>query len=234
MLHKKLLIVPLVCISILLVLRLLTACATSKFTSDTIERSSALSQDDSSIEESSGIQDTSTNQMESENLARNYKDFEKHVKPFCYSIGRTSWDDAKEIEPDALVEYYIYLGLTDEVTFPSDYPKDKEFGNPLIPADVLEKGVKNHFDVSSEHIRKSQYYDAEKNAYWTGGIGTTVDIFIVDTQQNEDLRIIDFKAKIESSDYNASWDGTIVVQLTKDSNYKFISYARNNIKEQYR
>lgn len=233
MFRKKLVIVPLVCISILLVFRLLTACATSKFTSDTIEKASALSQDDSSIEESSGIQDTSTNQMESENLAKNYKDFEKHVEPFSYSIGRKSWNNAEEIEPDALAEYYIYLGSTDEVTFSSTYPKDKEFNNPLIPADVLEKGVQKHFDVSAEHIRKSQYYDPENNAYWTGGIGTTVDIYVVDTEQKGDLETIDFEARIESSDYKASWDGTIVVQLTEDNNYKFISYERNNFKEQY-
>lgn len=162
---------------------------------------------------------------------KNYKDFEKHVEPFSYSIGQKSWNNPEEIEPDALVEYYFYLGLTDAVTFSSDYPKDKEFNNPLIPADVLEKGVKKHFDVSSEHIRKSQYYDAENNAYWTGGIGTTVDIYSVDTERKGDLQIIDFKAKIESSDYNASWDGNIVVQLTEDNNYKFISYERNNIKE---
>jgi len=220
-------------LSLLFALCLLTACTTPEFTPHSATETSSELQNKSSIEEHLIVQESVTSKEKIEKSTQKYKDFEKHVEPFAYSIGRTSWDDAEEIEPDALAEYYIYLGLTDEVTFSSDYPKDKEFGNPLISADVLEKGVKNHFDVSSEHIRKSQYYDAENNAYWTGGIGTTVYIFVVDTQQNEDLRIIDFKAKIESSDYNASWDGTIVVQLTEDNNYKFISYEQNNIKEQY-
>jgi|GEM_PF-2476164 len=221
-------------LSLLFALCSLTACTTPKFTPRSATETSSELQNKSSIEEHSVVQESVTSKEEIEKSTEKYKDFEKHVEPFVYSIGRTSWDDAEEIEPDALAEYYIYLGLTDEVTFSSDYPTDKEFGNPLIPADALEKGVQKHFDVSAEHIRKSQYYDAENNAYWTGGIGTTVDIYVVDMEQKGDLRTIDFEARIESSDYKASWDGTIVVQLTEDNNYKFISYERNNIKEQYR
>ena len=221
-------------LSLLFALCTLTTCTTSKFTSRSATESSSELQNKSSIEEHSVVQESVTSEEKSEKTTEKYKDFEKHVEPFAYSIGRTSWDNSEEIEPDALAEYYIYLGLTDEVTFSSDYPKDKEFNNPLIPADTLEKGVQKHFDVSAEHIRKSQYYDAENNAYWTAGIGTTVDIFVVGTKQKGDLRMIDFEARIKNTDYKASWDGTIVVQLTKDSNYKFISYERNNIKEQYR
>ncbi|MFA9381070.1 MAG: hypothetical protein ACERKO_08420, partial [Acetanaerobacterium sp.] len=105
--------------------------------------------------------------------------YEQYAHAFVFNLGRDSWERAEQIEPDAFVVYYIYLCGTGEVTRPMDVPIEEEFGSPYMPEEVLEAAVMRHFDITPEHIRKSKYYDKEKGFYWSGGIGTTVDMEIV-------------------------------------------------------
>ena len=152
-------------------------------------------------------EENSTNESniaDDDQIPQSLKQYRKYVDPFAYEIGRESWNDAEKVDSDAFVVYYIYMGTTDEVEISSDYPKDKEYNNPLIPAEVLERFVQKHFDVTTEHIRKSQYYDADKHAYWSGGIGTTVDLYTVGVEETDDLLTIRYIRHIVSTDYLAT------------------------------
>lgn len=185
--------------------------------------------------ESAALEENSTSESniaDDDQTPQSLKQYRKYVDPFAYQIGRESWDDAEKVDPDAFVVYYIYMGATDEVEFSSDWPKDQEYNNPLIPEDVLEQFVQKHFDVTAEHIRKSQYYDADKHAYWSGGIGTTVDLYTVGAEQTDDSLTIRYIGHIDSTDYLATWDGNIILRLEEDGNYKYVSYKLNNYHEE--
>ena len=153
--------------------------------------------------------------------------YQKYIQPFTYEIGSSSWNTAQEAAPDGLVIFYFYLAAIGEVAISPNYPKDKEYGNPLIPASILETTVQKYFDVTSEHIRKSEYYDAVQNSYWTGGIGSTAELTVTGTSQEGNLLTIDYSGSIISIDHRENWTGTVVVQLLTDGSYKYISYQRN-------
>lgn len=159
-----------------------------------------------------------------------YKQYLNYVEPFIYDMGYKSWDDPMQLDPDALAVYYISLEGIGEIKIPRDGPRDKEFENPLMPAEDVEQAVQKHFDVTSDHMRKSQYYDPETNCYWSGGIGSTAEAYVVGAEQTDDLLTIEFKIQIVSSDYNAAWDCNTVIQLEKD-NYQYLSYEKNLIYE---
>lgn len=159
-----------------------------------------------------------------------YKQYLNYVEPFIYDMGYKSWDDPMQLDPDALAVYYISLEGIGEIKIPRDGPRDKEFENPLMPAEDVEQAVHKHLDVTSDHMRKSQYYDPETNCYWSGGIGSTAKAYVVGAEQTDDLLTIQFKTQIVSSDYNAAWDCNTVIQLEKD-NYQYLSYEKNLIYE---
>ena len=161
-------------------------------------------------------------QRETEKLAL----YRKYAEAFKYPVGRESWSDPKQIEPDALVVYYIYLCGTGEVERPYCGLNDPEFGNPFMFGDALEQAVMSHFDVTPEQIRKSKYYDKDRKAYWSGGIGTTVVIDLLNAKQEGKTLTLTLYNYIESSVYNAHWKSKAVLEVDSEG-YKYISYTRD-------
>ncbi|WP_092641252.1 hypothetical protein [Acetanaerobacterium elongatum] len=158
---------------------------------------------------------------ETEKLER----YKKYAEAFEYDLGRSTWNDAAKLEPDALVVYYIYLCGTGEVDMPKNTPIEEYFGNPYMPAKELEAAVMKHLDVTPEQIRKSQYYDKKRNAYWTGGIGTTADTEIVSAKQEGNRLTLTMKDSITSSEAILRWNCQAVLEVDGD-NYRYISYVK--------
>ncbi len=154
--------------------------------------------------------------------------YRKYVEAFMYPVGRESWDDPKQIEPDAFVVYYIYLCNTGEVERRLDVPIEEEYGSPYMPQDDLEKAVMSHFDVTPEHIRKSEYYDKEKGFYWSGGIGTLVDMEIVGARWEGKRLTLTMESCIISSEATLRWDNEVVLEVDGES-YKYISYTSEQV-----
>ena len=154
--------------------------------------------------------------------------YRKYVEAFMYPVGRESWDDPKQIEPDAFVVYYIYLCNTGEVERRLDVPIEEEYGSPYMPQDDLEKAVMSHFDVTPEHIRNSEYYDKEKGFYWSGGIGTLVDMEIVGARWEGNRLTLTMESCIISSEATLRWDNEVVLEVDGES-YKYISYTSEQV-----
>ena len=154
--------------------------------------------------------------------------YRKYVEAFMYPVGRESWDDPMQIEPDAFVVYYIYLCGTGEVEPPYCGLNDPEFGNPFMFGDALEQAVMSHFDVTAEHIRKSSNYDKERKAYWTGGIGTLVDMEIVGARWEGKRLTLTLESCIISSEATLRWDNEVVLEVDGES-YKYISYTSEQV-----
>ena len=158
---------------------------------------------------------------ETEQLAK----YRTYAEAFFYDLGRDSWDNPKQIEPDALVVYYIYLCGTGEIERPYCGLNEPEFGNPFLFGDALEQAVMSHFNVTAEQIRKSNYYDKERKAYWSGGIGTTVQIDIINAKQEGKTLTLTLYNSIGSSVYNAHWNSTVVLEVDGED-YRYLSYSR--------
>ncbi len=154
--------------------------------------------------------------------------YRKYVEAFKFPVGRESWDDPMQIEPDAFVVYYIYLCGTGEVEMPVDVPIEEEYGNPYMPQEDLEKAVMSHFDVTPEHIRKSEYYDKEKGFYWSGGIGTLVDMEIVGARWEGNRLTLTVKSCIISSESTWRWNNEVVLEVDGED-YKYISYTSEQV-----
>lgn len=157
--------------------------------------------------------------------------YTKYAEAFEYELGMNTWDDAAKLEPDALVVYYVYLCGTGEVAMPKNTPIEEYFGNPYMPAKELEAAVMKHFDVTPQQIRKSQYYDKKRNAYWTGGIGTTADTEIVGAKLEGNKLLLTMNERIMSTDYKACWFCKVALEVNGED-YKYLAYTKVNYFEE--
>ncbi len=154
--------------------------------------------------------------------------YRKYMEAFMYPVGRESWDDPMQIEPDAFVVYYIYLCNTGEVERRLDVPIEEEYGSPYMPQEDLEKAVMSHFDVTPAHIRKSEYYDKEKGFYWSGGIGTLVDMEIVGARWEGNRLTLTLESCIISSEATLRWENEVVLEVDGED-YQYISYTSEQV-----
>lgn len=159
--------------------------------------------------------------------------YQKYIDPFVYQIGSKSWSTVDEVDPDAFVVFFFSLWEDEPMPMSSDYQRDEKFGNLMIPAQVLEQTVQQYFDVESEYIKKSHYYDADKDAYWTGGIGSTADLKVTGATRRGDSLKIEFSGKIVSSIYHANWTGNVTVKIFENDTYQYVSYQKNDLHEEY-
>lgn len=154
--------------------------------------------------------------------------YQNILLPLCYNLGQNNWDKAEDISPDAFVVFYFTI--IDELTL-QDYAIDTTYGNPLIPADDLESTVQKYFDfeIPKDYIKKSEYYDKNENSYYTGGIGSTVDINPTKAKQENNQLTLWYDAWINSTDYKDNWDGTVTVFLDDEGGFKYQSFSTNRV-----
>lgn len=81
-----------------------------------------------------------------------------YVHPlFTSGILAAQWDDAGELDPDLLVQFY------------SAYAREREDAgsdwNLHIPPAQLEEYVQRYFDVNTDHLRQSGFYDDGEGVY---------------------------------------------------------------------
>ena len=154
--------------------------------------------------------------------------YQNILQPLTYSLGQNNWDKAEDISPDAFVVFYFTLPLIDELAIPEDYGIDKTYGNPLIPADDLETTVQKYFDfhIPKDYIKKSQYYDKDLNSYFTGGIGSTINIEIKEVEIIDNELSIVYNAWIN---YGDNWNGTVNDILNDNGEFKYQSFSTNRV-----
>lgn len=157
-------------------------------------------------------------------------DSERYVYPLVH-LGSYSWSSADDIDPDAFVPFYISLNSIG-VELDKSGGIDQKYGNYMFPADSMEATVQQYFafDVPPDYIRTSQYYDAEKNAYWTGGIGSVVDQKIISESQEGDILTIHFESSITLTDYNDAWNCIVKVDLSGE-NHRYVSFESDRKKD---
>lgn len=86
--------------------------------------------------------------------------------PEMWPVLAQNWADPEEIEPYRFGTFYGLnaSGAADEKYHPEQYG-DGETLLYAIPQNIFEGFSQQYFDVSSAHLRKSTFYDAEQKVY---------------------------------------------------------------------
>ena len=154
--------------------------------------------------------------------------YQKHMIPLHVAmIISTSWTDANVIDSDNFLYYYASAFLQSGGSF-YGYDTDDMYG-VLIPADEVEPFVQDHFNVTVEHLRTGEYYDADKNVYMFGGLGSASDSVVTSAEQTGKLMSIWYDT-IGAVGYLYA-QGVVTIEVNGDD-YKYIS-NENETSAQY-
>ncbi len=157
-----------------------------------------------------------------------------------------SWESASEITADDLIGFCTKNNLL-------SLPQDEEGGYAPeyanAPADEVEEALKKNFNVSTEYLRTSKWYNADTKTYvlaiggggggpvaisaeqQEGKIMIAVGLMASDDKENEDML-----ARKKAMPYYPyaldGWivfpSGTMTVELTDENVVKYISYELND------
>lgn len=154
-------------------------------------------------------------ELESVILNEDFDELYEYIRlPLWAALISSTWNDPNDIRPNAYVNFFAYY--------------DAETGNKWngkFPADELEGYVQTHFDVSTEHLRLSDKYDADNNIYVHGGLGSAGPAVITDAWLEDEVLFIAFHAVSRANDEDITWSGETQIAFS-DNGYKFIASKR--------
>jgi len=149
--------------------------------------------------------------------------FDTFVRPVISGVIGFSWDDPYEISPDRFVWMYGYVNVfpTGAVAYEDiDWQtgtffdelegEEREWRAPFYYRDalLLEQYIQYFFDVSAEHLRLSQWYNSERNAYRfnLGGIGSGpwTEIVRAEFDDQTNLLVIYMETDLGFADFGRS------------------------------
>lgn len=145
---------------------------------------------------------------------------EKYLAPVSSGIAAITWTDPEELDPSSLCVFY----------FKTQNPHRTDPPYVYVPIDAkeIEGFIKEHFDVSTKHLRKSSYYDAKTSTYWCSGLGSSAGYAVVGAE------IVGNKLLLNTEYYSPSDDsvlirtGVLTIELSENS-YKYISSSVINV-----
>ncbi len=148
-----------------------------------------------------------------------YEIYFKNV--FLSSITATSWSGAEEVEPDKLVYFYIFNTVAEKYA-------GEDWMALRIPAKEVEGFIQSYFNVSSEHLRKSQYYHKDTDSYSFDGVGGAASSKVVNAQREGDELKLDFEYYSPADDVTAIRKGTLTIELLQDG-FEYISCVSQKV-----
>ncbi len=146
-----------------------------------------------------------------------------------------SWDDVSKIDADDFIRICTdinYLGL----------PRDVEgvYENAEQPAARVEAAIQERFEVSSEHLKTSQYYNPENETYFLYAGGNSGwypvalsakqdgNVIVIEVGINYPLPMSDEKTaglvSIAEGDGVAIPAGTLTINLSENKQPQYLSY----------
>lgn len=146
-----------------------------------------------------------------------------YVSPVNVNVFYYSWATPSDITADNLIEICARNNFL-------DLPRDKEGvylpENSDPPAEQVEASIQKYFDVDSNYLRTSQWYEYEgiKNTYsLVGGFGGGFSARAISAEQNGNQIVIEVGIyKLE--DFSLTPSGTLTVELDGENIIHYISY----------
>ncbi len=154
-----------------------------------------------------------------------------YVSPVNVNVFYYAWAAPSDITADNLIEICARNNFL-------DLPRDvenvylPEYAN--APADQVEAEIQRHFDVESDYLKTSQWYEYEniKNTYLlVGGFGGGFSARAISATQNGNQIMIEVGI-YKDEDFSLTPSGTLTVELSEKNEVKYISYQINELFKQ--
>lgn len=164
----------------------------------------------------------SNKNTESDTLTQEQKDFYINqyisMNPFPFQ----SWSDPETIESFRFGTFYGHNAINDPNYSPEQYAVE-DTPNYEIPQAVFEEFIQMYFNVSSEHLRTSRFYDAENEIYtgFLAGEGAPAEYEVESAKTTGSVEEITYRAV----DENGETKVTIGVDHSGD-HFKFVFVKR--------
>lgn len=136
------------------------------------------------------------------------------------SITATNWDNPSEIPADRLIKFFS--NKTNLAMLSTD-------ANMItIPAPIVERYIQLYFNVESNYIKQSEYYNAQSNDYFipipSGGPSS---VKVVDIEEKDNIVTIAYEYYSPTDEITVIRTGTLTVK-TDQTDFK---YLRNETTE---
>ena len=146
----------------------------------------------------------------------NFEEYAEKIKPVYLSIlHEQNWTTPEEIEPDSLCAFYCYVILYLEEN-PSGWDNTIE----LTTTEVFEELSKYFSNITETQIKKSSYYDTNKDVFiFSSGFGGAVTPTITDVQYVEGNTVIYYDSMMGNE---KNGEGIVTIDESNDS-FQFLS-----------
>lgn len=159
---------------------------------------------------------------EAKTLTQEQKDFyiSQYISmnPFTFQ----SWSDPATIESFRYGTFYGQNALNNAKYSPEQYAIE-DTPNYEIPQNIFEEFIQLYFNVSSDYLRTSRFYDSEKEIYtgFLAGGGIPVEYNVESVQKNGSIEEVTYIA----TDENGATKITIGIDQSGD-HFKFVYVKR--------
>ena len=159
---------------------------------------------------------TNKNQVPTINTQNTEMLKEKYITPIVKSGVYGNWENAEDINPRYLFEFYQYSGNL------YDYDSKGNHATYYYNQEKVENFIMKYFDVTSDYLKESEQYEKDKNAYSLLGInGGEIPTKITAAKQEDDILTINYEILDINGETYMICESNI--KLIDKDNYKYIS-----------
>lgn len=160
-------------------------------------------------------EDGSNKTLNQEKLASNELDLtdldaltEKYLEPlYAEEIIATSWFFPNELNPDGFIKFYLQKAIKKTSIKEQDYS---------IPQLECENFIQQYFDVDTEHLRRSTFYNKTAKAYnMPAPPEGAYSVKVIDAVMKDDILMLQYKYDNMQENVSAKPIGTLVIRLTE-------------------
>ena len=155
------------------------------------------------------------------NVSIDLNDYESLTKEYLAplvlsSITSTTWSNADEILPHRFGLFYVAKKSS------ADSLNSTNWDTTPFDAEEVESLVKNYFDISSEYLRSSNYYDADSSSYTFESLGGATSFKVVDAKLDDQKLLLSYEYYSPADEVSVIRKGVLTIMLGEHS-YRYIS-----------
>ena len=149
---------------------------------------------------------------------------ESYMLPILYSgATRITWSDPNIIQANSLIDMYGYMNVWNADIAESEMETIEDVPYYFLDEAILEDYVQGYFSVSTEHLRFSDQYSAERNAYGfnMSGVGFSYSPTLLRAEFDDTTKTLilylDGGYDFVDREYT-----TLTIQLNSDGSFRYI------------
>lgn len=132
------------------------------------------------------------------------------------SITAAKWSNADEISPHRFGLFYVAKKSS------ADSSHSTNWDTAPCDAEEVESLVTNYFDISSEYLRSSDYYDVGSSSYTFKSLGGAASFQVVDAKLEDQKLSLIYEYYSPADGATVIREGVLTIMLG-EHNYKYVS-----------